>query len=111
MSTPDMSKNTAATGGMTAAAPAVDPTLGQPQMPQGPLIGADEVPNLTDPTMRPNEPVTAGIPLGAGPGREALGPLPPSPSDPVRQIVEALMLTHPNPDLQRAAALLDAQGR
>lgn len=110
MSTPDMSKNTAASGGMTA--PAGDPTLGQSPAPfRGPLVGADEVPNLTDPTMRPDEPVTAGIPLGAGPGLEALGPLPPSPADPVRQIVEALMLTHANPDLQRAASLLDAQGR
>lgn len=30
---------------------------------------------LHAPTTRPNEPVTAGLPIGAGPGTEALGHL------------------------------------
>jgi hypothetical protein len=96
--------NTAATGGMTApAAP-----MGQPQ---GPLVGADEVPNLSDPTMRPGEPVMAGVNMGAGPGREALGIMPPNPADPVRQILEAMMLVSPNPDVARAMQRLDVEGR
>lgn len=105
----DMGKNTAASGGMVAPEPVAQ--LGQPQSLGMPAVGADEVPNLSDPTQRPNESVMAGVPIGAGPGSEVLGPMPPNPADPVRQIIEALMLTHSNPDLQRAAALLDAEGR
>jgi hypothetical protein len=30
---------------------------------------------LTAPTSRPDEPVTAGVPMGPGPGPEALGPI------------------------------------
>lgn len=42
-----------------------------PQMPRlNPM--ADVVP-LTAPTQRPNEPVTAGVDAGPGPGREVLG--------------------------------------
>jgi hypothetical protein len=28
----------------------------------------DDTPMLTDPTQRPDEPITAGLPIGAGPG-------------------------------------------
>lgn len=38
-------------------------------MPGGPGI------HLMRPTERPGEPVTAGLPMGPGPGPEALGPL------------------------------------
>jgi hypothetical protein len=31
---------------------------------------------LSGPTARPNEPVTAGLPIGAGPGPEAMPPSP-----------------------------------
>lgn len=76
-----------------------------------PLIGAEEVPDLADPTMRPGEPVTAGLSTGAGPGPEAIGMLPPNPVDPVRLAVEGMMLASPNPDLQRVLAMLEATGR
>jgi len=33
----------------------------------------DDSPNLTDPTTRPSEPVTAGLATGPGAGPEALG--------------------------------------
>ena len=92
-----------AAGGMQA------PAQQQPYM--GPLVGADEVPNLGDPTARPMEPVTAGLPMGMGPGPEALGPLPPSPMDPVRQAVQALLLISPNPDLIRLINRFDYEGR
>lgn len=52
----DQSMNTAATGGM--APPAMN----------APPITPDDSPMLSDPTMRPNEPITAGLPMGAGPG-------------------------------------------
>lgn len=55
----DQAENTAATGGMTApAAPVMAPP---PQTP-------DDTPGLSDPTMYPDEPITAGLPIGAGPG-------------------------------------------
>ena len=52
----DQSKNTAAAGGMTAPA--------QPIVPFSP----DDIPSLDTPTERPGEPITAGLPIGAGPG-------------------------------------------
>lgn len=109
MSSPDMTKNTAASGGMVAPAQSGPPV--EPAALQGPAIGADQVPNLSDPTMRPNEPVTAGLPLGLGAGPEALGIMPPQQVDPVRQVVEALMLISPNPDLYRIQSRLDYEGR
>lgn len=103
---PNMQQNTAATGGMTAPAPTQGPAVVA-----GPLVGADAVPNLSDPTMRPNEPVTAGTPYGAGPGTEALPPMPPRPVDPVRQRLQALLLVSPNADLARALDRLNIEGR
>ena len=103
---PNMGMNTAASGGMSASV-----SHGGTGPMQGPMIGADEVPNLSDPTMRPGENVMAGVNLGPGPGREALGPMPPSPADPVRQVLEALMLSSPNPDLARAMQRLELEGR
>lgn len=97
------SPGSAASGGMQP----------QPQQQQfiPPLIGADEVPSLSDPTMRPGEPVTAGLDVGMGAGPEALGPMPPAPIDPVRQAIQAMMLVSPNPDLVRVLARLDYEGR
>lgn len=52
-----------------------------PAAPQGPPAPAAPMPvpggagDLLRPTERPNEPVTAGLPMGPGPGPEALGPL------------------------------------
>lgn len=51
----DQSLPTAATGGMEAP-------------PQPPMQTPDDTPGLSDPTMYPNEPVTAGLLRGAGPG-------------------------------------------
>lgn len=55
----DQAENTAASGGMTA--PAAAPMAPPPQTP-------DDTPGLSDPTMYPDEPITAGLPIGAGPG-------------------------------------------
>jgi hypothetical protein len=54
----DMGKNTAATGGEAPSRPR--------PMVAGPL--PDEIPNLDTPTARPQEPITAGLPIGAGAG-------------------------------------------
>lgn len=96
-------EGSAAAGGLQA------PIEQQPLM--GPMVGADQVPNLDDMTARPTEPVTAGLPVGPGSGPEALGPMPPAPMDPVRQVIQAMMLTSNNPDLVRVLARLDYEGR
>lgn len=65
---------------------------------------------LTAPTQRPNEPVTAGSPLGAGPGPEALG-IHPSQVIQGGQSAKSLVQTlasHPDasPELQQLASAL-----
>lgn len=82
--------------------------LGQPAPP------TDVVP-MHAPTQNPGEPVTAGAPIGPGPGIEALGPNAQAqmgaPQDPVRAQVAELYRVNPNPDLLRLLELLDTQGR
>lgn len=47
----------------------------QQQAPQRPTVTPGSIP-FTGPTERPNEPITAGISLGPGPGPEAITPRP-----------------------------------
>ena len=61
-------QNTAATGGMTAPPPPPD----QPAQQQPPSATPDDSPMMSDPTQRPDEPVTAGLDSGAGVGSNAL---------------------------------------
>ncbi len=56
-----------------------------------------DTPNLTDPTQRPNEPLTAGLPFGAGPGPEAMGP---PPMSDVEARLRALYAVHPTTELR-----------
>lgn len=58
-----------AAGMATPAAGGVEPP---PQRPQAPPIFADDLPNLMDPTARPGEPITDGLPVGPGRGPDAL---------------------------------------
>jgi hypothetical protein len=55
----------------SALAAAAQQGAQQQQPQQGGM--AQQVTPLSAPTQRPNEPVTAGAPMGAGPGPEALG--------------------------------------
>lgn len=71
----DMEKGSPAAGGVEA------PSDGAPVLPVYP----DEIPNLTDPTQRPDEPITDGLARGAGRGRDAL-----TNYDPRRQEAQAL---------------------
>lgn len=59
---PDMAAGTPAAGGIKA------PAEQTPMLPVYP----EDTPMLTDPTARPQEPLTAGLPMGAGPGPEAM---------------------------------------
>lgn len=96
-------------------APGGNPAAGgipirQPETYTGPAVGADQVPNIYDPSSI-NEPITSGLATGLGPGPEALGPMPPTQTDPVRQVIQAMMFVAPNPDLARVLARLDFEGR
>ncbi len=57
--------NPTASGGMTAA-PA--PSAAPPQQAPAPMPSPDDTPMLTDPTQYPDEPLTAGLPIGPGEG-------------------------------------------
>lgn len=79
-------------------APAAPPTA---QAAPGPpaLAGQNE---FAGPTQRPNEPVTAGLPTGPGPGPEILSSAPP---DVIGAQLRAIFAQYPNDDLLRVMAL------
>ena len=58
------------------------------------------------PSQRPNEPTTAGLPIGAGAGPEANF----TPPDPVSMQIRSLYSLYPNNDLLRLIEFID-QGR
>lgn len=68
---------------------------GQPQ--QGPVPGA--LGQLHAPSDRPNEPITAGLSQGPGPGPEALGGSV-TPPDPTIGLLKGLFAAYPNADIQ-----------
>lgn len=57
----DNAGSSAASGGV-ALPPAAPVSAGPP------ALTPDDSPNLSDPTAYPDEPITAGLPIGAGPG-------------------------------------------
>ena len=96
------SKGNPATGGINPPAN---------QTPLMPMVTADQVPNIYDPSPDPSAPITSGLDVGPGPGSNALPPMPPAASDPVRQVIQALLLKTQNPDLVRILNRLDYEGR
>lgn len=64
----DMMSNYDMEGGSPAAGGVEAPRDGAPILPVYP----DQIPNLSDPTSRPQEPITDGLAVGPGRGREAL---------------------------------------
>lgn len=82
------------------------PTGWQPGMPPPAALSNTGINPLHAPTQRPNEPLTAGLSSGAGPGPEALGPVPFKP-DPLVQAAasfQAVPTSHMTPQM-RALAL------
>lgn len=90
---------TPAAGGQSAS-----PT-GSSNSPRQVLLAPGDVPSLGDPTANPNEPVTAGLPIGPGPGPEALNI--PIVDSPELGIAHALFLEYPNSDIRRLIAFLE----
>ena len=99
-----------------AEAQAAQPVAGLPGVPNqsqlpggGRAGGASErtqvgppqgmLPRLSDPTARPNEPITAGMPLGPGPGPDALTAYSFGPEE--LSALRGVYLEHPNEDLRR----------
>lgn len=90
------SANLDATGRPISGAPAAPPE-GPPQ------VTPDMTPTPTDPTMYPDEPVTAGLPIGPGPGPEALVGPPPAPNQTV-MLLRAVLARTDDPDVRRLLA-------
>lgn len=83
--------------GTPAPAPRVTPpSSGSGAVAGGPLPGAL---GFTDPSARPNEPVTAGVPVGPGPGPQALSLMQDN-EDVLLQLREAYRL-YPNAETRR----------
>ena len=61
--------------------------------------------DFTRPTDRPAEPVTAGLPIGPGPGPEALSANTQAPPDLIGAQLRAVFAQYPNDDLLRVMAL------
>lgn len=60
--------------GLQQAAPmAAEPKPQRPAAPQPQRRNLSPLVGLTEPTQRPDEPLSAGMPFGAGPGPEVLG--------------------------------------
>jgi len=80
-----------------------------------PMQNMPKVVGLTDPTQRPEEPVTSGIDSGPGAGSDALnlpGAVPGTPVDEAPRFIQALYLQDPtNEDVRRMLEYLSAQGR
>lgn len=79
-----------------------------------PLPAQPQVVPFDAPTQRPDEPVTAGLPTGAGPGPEALQPMGPPVNDPDADMaaqIRALYQRFPNNDLLRIVERLDRRGQ
>lgn len=74
------------------SAPPTPPPAAQPQQ----MVERPAPPDLFAPTMRPDEPLTAGIDGGAGPGSEAIN----ATDDPVTLDLRRLYLAYPNEDLR-----------
>jgi len=89
-----------------APPPTATPVAAEPQGPLPPLPG--ELTPLTAPSQRPHEPVTSGLPIGAGPGPEILGPVGSSTS--VADVLANLARVTNNPDVADLARRAQVQG-
>lgn len=73
--------------------------------------GNISVPPLNAPSARPNEPITAGLPTGPGPGPEALNlPVQSSEDDQMLAVLRAFHQAYPNSDIARLISEVTARG-
>ena len=83
------------------------PMAAAPDMPRRSVIP------FSSPTMRPDEPVTAGSPIGAGPGPGAIDALLTGMEEPdlVAAAIRAAYRQYPSPYLRNMITRLEAEGR
>lgn len=62
-------------------------------------IQPGQIPSLSDPSVRPDEPLTSGLPIGAGPGPNALSTASFGPEE--LSVMRAILLRYPNEDIRR----------
>lgn len=96
-----MGSGPAVTAGPAAPFPAAGPPVAV-----APPVMPGQVTPLTADTQRPDEPVTAGVGVGPGPGVEALGQLA-APQDDTALQLRAIYSRFPSEDLRRLIELLD----
>lgn len=83
-------------GGATpTASPGTAAAAGQAM----PGMGPGEIPTLSDPSAFPDEPLTAGLPSGAGPGTEVLQSAAFGP--PELSVMRGIYQKYPNDDIRR----------
>lgn len=81
-----------------------------PQMaPRQPISSIPSV-GIFEPTQRPNEPITAGLPVGEGPGPEVLQ-TPVTAPDQLAVLARAMFAANPTPQLRRLVEAFMQEGR
>jgi hypothetical protein len=75
-------------------------------------MGTPPVPTvgIFEPTQRPNEPITAGVDVGPGPGSEALM-TPVDAPDQLATFARAMYMANPSPQLRRIVEAFEEEGR
>lgn len=75
-------------------------------------MGTPPVPTvgIFEPTQRPNEPITAGVDVGPGPGSEVLMTPVDSP-DQLATFARAMYMANPSPQLRRIVEAFEEEGR
>jgi len=81
-------------------------------MPMPTAMGTPPVPTvgIFEPTQRPNEPITAGVDVGDGPGSEALM-TPVDAPDQLATFARAMYMANPSPQLRRIVEAFEEEGR
>lgn len=81
-------------------------------IPMPTAMGTPPVPTvgIFEPTQRPNEPITAGVDVGDGPGSEALM-TPVDAPDQLATFARAMYMANPSPQLRRIVEAFEEEGR
>lgn len=81
----------------------------QAQAPARPISNIPSV-GIFEPTQRPDEPITAGLPVGEGPGPEVLQ-TPVTAPDQLAVLARAMFAANPTPQLRRLVEAFMQEGR
>jgi hypothetical protein len=96
-----------ATMNQQTSAPMAGAPRPAPMAPMAAPMGGSPITALTDPTQRPDEPLTAGMDFGAGPGSEVLS-LPSERS--LSQILSSMISVDPTGDVQELYNYVASRG-